>query len=138
MIPQFLNSEPNCPLCNEPLKLYMNWQNIMFFKGKTVAKNAYWFDNYYANNPQKGANPQLEALAQDSMLMTIDGDKVIAEFNSNALANEAKSTTSISFISVTINVSKRSPSVILPSPFIKAAAIINQLHFMSSRLQDRS
>ncbi len=88
MLSQFLNYNQTCPLCNEPLHLYMRWADSLFFKGKVVEDNVYQFDPYLAGDEKP--NPELEKFQSESMLLDNNGEQILTDFSSNGLLNEAK------------------------------------------------
>lgn len=47
---QFVDFNQNCPLCNEPLTLYMQWVNSICFRASLIEKNHYRFDLFACFN----------------------------------------------------------------------------------------
>ncbi len=89
MLPQFLDFNKQCPLCNEPLRLYMRWSDSIFFTGKSIGIDTYQFDPYVSGDKNK-TKPEQDQFRSESMLLSSEGRQVLTEFTSNGLFNEAK------------------------------------------------
>lgn len=87
MLSQFLNFNQKCPLCDEPLRLYMRWMRSLLFTGQSIGNNVYQFDTYPAGEKPK---QELDHLRSESMLLSNDNEQILTEFTSNSLLNEAK------------------------------------------------
>lgn len=83
---RFLHYNHHCPICNEPLTLYMQWVSSICFKGTQVESNLYQF------KPFKGTNKDMQTddLWMEHVLLLDKGDDIETQMSSNKLMGESK------------------------------------------------
>jgi len=82
---KFLDFNKKCPICDEPLHLYMQWVNSMCFQAHSEYPGVYGFDFFKA-----GQKENEEKFKDEFVILNARDDKYSLEFSSNALFNEAK------------------------------------------------
>lgn len=89
----FLHFNNRCPICDEPLHLYMQWARSMCFKGELLEPNIYKFSPV---DSLKDLSLSLVAGEEDSygedahILLADKGDDIEVIFSSSKLFSEAK------------------------------------------------
>lgn len=79
---QFLNFNKNCPLCDNPLTLYMQWVYFSPFKGQLIEEQTYDFVSF---NPLNDVEP--DGQADDHIILT---NNFRLKFDNSALFNNCK------------------------------------------------
>lgn len=86
MLSKFLEFNKNCPVCGNPLTLYMQWVKSLLFKGEMTEPNVYDFRPVAGLDQDKATDD----CWMDNMLLADRGDHLETAFSSNKLQNEAK------------------------------------------------
>lgn len=82
---EFLHFNQKCPICNEPLSLYMQWINYGCFKAKLIDNDLYQFDSFM------GAEQKNTIAIEDNHMLLLNGkDGVETSFGHQTLFNESK------------------------------------------------
>lgn len=83
---EFLHFNNQCPVCGEPLHLYMQWIDSACFKARQAGEGVYQF------NAAMGTNKDIatDDCWMDHMLLADRGDCFETQFSSSKLGNEAK------------------------------------------------
>jgi hypothetical protein len=85
-ISDFLRFNRRCPICDEPLGLYMQWIDSVCFRAKVVGDDTYQFDSYIGTN--KGI--KTDDLWESTITMFDRGDEVGVKFSTSALRIEGE------------------------------------------------
>jgi len=89
MLTDFLHFNRQCPLCGEPLGLYMQWIGSLCFRALPSNPRT---PNIYDFHPILGSDKDLSTddCFENNMLLADHGDYLATEFDSNKMRNEAK------------------------------------------------
>jgi hypothetical protein len=83
-LPDFLNFNSRCPICNNPLTLYMQWVNSIGWKAEMIEEGSWAF------HPKMGLNKDKTIESGDYMLLTSKLGQIRTNFSTNKLRNEGK------------------------------------------------
>lgn len=86
-LPDFLNFNSRCPICNNPLTLYMQWVSSICFKAELIENNS-WAFNPHIGLKKEGDPNAIER--DDYMLLTSNLGQVRTQFSANKVFSEAK------------------------------------------------
>ena len=77
----FLNFNHNCPICKNPLHLYMQWTKSKLFKGKYIDQNTYIFflDNNLTSSDKSLQDYTILSLKDNLAELTCSSDSLIKQ-----------------------------------------------------------
>ncbi len=89
MLSEFLNFNRKCPICNEPLSLYMHWLKSCLFQAQEVTPNLYDFKVIWSQ--KSGTYVENDSLVGEIMqLEDLGNNKFEIDFSNGQLQQEAK------------------------------------------------
>lgn len=74
---KFLQFNQVCPICEEPLTLYMQWHNSTLWKGEAIGVNEYRFDQFKFPNKELGKNAEFSLFHDEDKFNIVANDKVL-------------------------------------------------------------
>jgi len=83
---KFLTFNERCPLCNNPLTLYMQWIDANLYIAREAESGVYYFTDYWFNNDEH----DLSDHEMQSMTLMDYRDRFDISFSHTSLFNEAK------------------------------------------------